>query len=311
MEWAGLLLLVSLSGAPSPEEEAALLEACTRAFIGGTCALAASGTEAKAGQVLSAEVELRSGAAVELTVRWAPDPPEQVRRELRFDGSDTDLERAKAVGLTVGVLGSELLRRHGAGAPNQPEANQEVTPENPGPPAGDEAAPPADSASLATLQLGVGWDEGLRAPESALAVRFGWRFRPSFWAGVAGGAAWSDANVAGLSVQKVAAVAWAGWGRSFGEIEALCGVDLGLESLAASSEEPLPPDRGSRWVPLVGASVSGAYWLSENLGVLVTGNAGWALSRTRLWVADAVLAEAGHLRFSLLVGPVLRWDPLF
>lgn len=313
MDWSGILLVVSLGGAPSAEEQDALVEACTRAFVGGTCVSAPPHGEAPPRQVLTADVALGPGAVADLSVRWAGDPRDEVRRELRFDGADTEVERAKAVGLTVGVLGSELLRRQGQALRAPRDGSRTDTREGDEPEAAprERSATHAASPSLAALQLGVGWDEGLRVPESALAARVGWSFGPGLWAGLAGGVARSDAQVRGLSVQKLAAAAWAGWGRTFGNFEVLWGVDVGVERLAAASDAPLPQDRASRWVPLLGASASGAYWLGSHVGVLVTAQAGWALSNTRLWVRDDVVEHAGHLRLSLLVGPALRWDSPF
>lgn len=312
MEPAQAILLVALAWSLPRAEQAALLEACSRAFASGVCVLEGEGVTESAAE-LAAEVRPGTAERVSLDVRAQGALGNSVTRELAFGVEDSALERAKAVGLTLGVLGGELLRQEREAASRR-EAVDDGRAK-----ASGALAPAAASSERSkevplfwSVQAGVGGQQGLDAPQWGVGSRFG--LGPGFgrwgtgrpWLGLAGDA-WTSNPEEGLRVRKLQGFAWLGWGESFARFDTWIALDVGVQVLEAQTTEPLARDAARRVVPQLRGSSSGAYWFFSQFGIVATAQVGVNLSSTRLWVGDEVVAQARPLEVTGLIGPIFRW----
>lgn len=326
MDAGQLTVAVVLAWQLGAAERHALVDACTRAFAVGTCALAPRSEDPLGAAVvpaggagsesLGAQVEAAEGHRVVLRVR-GPDGAEEVQRSLTFLPEDTPLEQAKAVGLTLGVLAGEVQRRR---VPAQHEATMLARdPSSPGTsPPRESTAPISDPddrdesplRGLATVQIGAGWDPGLETEELGGALRGAWSpGRSPWWLGAVADL-WRAEPVEGrVHLSKVQIGASAGVTHPLvRDVQLTFGVDLGIQALRAATAAPLASDRALRIVPVLRATGTLAYWVGDVWGIALTGQGTWVGSRTRLLVQDREVASTGRFGAALLVGPALRWD---
>lgn len=294
---AELTVAVLLVWSLSPTERDALLGACTRAFGQGTCAIAAEAGEAE----VSAEVRQEASCAISVEIGLGGD---RVHHVLRFGEADSLLERAKAVGLTTGVLAGELIHRQTMAGSRADRGTSGVGPGADGPAAAD-ASQAYRYDAFASAQLGVGWEDGLRAAEPGAALRVGLRSGGS-WFGVALDESWLAPAGSELRVRKGHAALWVGMSRPWGAFEIGGAIELGAQWLRVATPAPLPADNAARLIPMARLSASATYWVGT-WGVAVTGRASWLSSSTTLFLRDEVVAETSRLGLTGLIGPVLRW----
>lgn len=297
---AELTVAVLLAWSLSPIEQEALLGACMRAFGQGTCAITAEADEAE----VSAEVRQEAGGAIALEIELVGPGGDRVHRVLRFGEADSLLERAKAVGLTTGVLAGELLHRQRMTRSQADRGASNVERGPDGRAAGDRSEAHRYDAFV-SAQLGVGWEDGLRAAEPGAALRVGLRSGGS-WFGVALDESWLAPAGSELRVRKGHAALWAGMSRPWGAFEVGGAIELGAQWLRVATPAPLPPDDAARLIPMARLSASATYWVGA-WGVAVTGRASWLSSSTALFLRDEVVAETSRLGLTALMGPVLRW----
>lgn len=286
MNPAELTVLVFIAWPLASPERQALVEACTRAFSQGSCAEALDERESR---LPAAWVDESSADEVDITVRTGEGSQHQ--RQLSFAPVDTSLERARAVGFTLGVLLGEVV---------QPEPLDEPLQVPP------VAPPPPAPRWLLQAQLGAGWDTGLQVLEIGGALRGGWRpLEGPWWLGL-GFDTWAPRGLERLRVHKSHGVLWSGVTWNFGELELGAALEVGMQWLYAQTSAPLESDRGTRWIPVVRASGSAVRWFGDHWGVALTAQGSWATSTTELFVLDEAIVSTGRSQFTLLVGPALR-----
>jgi len=111
------------------EERESVRAACERALVDAVCVLDGKTDSRVGASRVQATVRRRDASRIVIEVRSEEGAP--VRRELRFRDADEEQERLRAIGLTIGILGQDLLTdpapREPAPAPLVPDSPQVQT----------------------------------------------------------------------------------------------------------------------------------------------------------------------------------------
>lgn len=279
-----LLLVVELLVGFDPASKKALLDACSLAFLSGECVEAEPQTRVG---VFSARIEA-TGSEHHLVDVTLSDQGQQLyaSRELSFKPEDEESERARSLGLSVGVLANSLEEeRNAQGIPTR---TQDVAADTPAPPQ-NEALPP-ESAALQPEQAQAASKKEDGARDSTLfllGLEAGIQFDPGWNGLAAGGGAFAGV---GISPQLFVL------GRFFVAHQPQSDAHVGLTFLAPSGGLAwLFP--GQRLRPMINLEV-GAEQVTTSIED--TGNTG-AVPRLARWAgfARAGASLHAHLRGGL------------
>lgn len=285
-------LYVQLPASMSVEERYELLSACSSAYAAGECAAASSRpTDSR----LLGRVEAEEGHRMLVQVTFDSERGKHsASRELTFVPEDEPLERAKTIGLTLGVVASGTLEEAAAPPAPAPEPEARTLTE-----AGSRPR------WVVSLLGGVGRDPDLSSLEWGMAGRAELgkgASRYALRAGVAGFRSQDDAR--GLTLTRVDPTLGVGSRFAVGALEGGVALDVGLEWLNASVSRggSNGDDDASRVTPLVRASFSVRNLVSDDFGVEVDGQASFTVSRTEIFVRGAEVDSTSGLQWALLAG---------
>jgi hypothetical protein len=243
----------------------ALLASCEAAYAHGRCRRGDPSPE----EALSGRVENRSSDHVAIELRVSEGTAERfVSRELTFHTEDSRTERAKAVGLTLGVIAAGL------------HDSRSQPPPAPAAPVSAPAPEPVQKTSAALLLLaGLARDPGLPNFEGTGALRGQLRSNTDgliLRAGLDGSR--TTLQGATVTLTRVAPALGAGWGHSSEHVALALALDVGAEWLQMSAIDVGHPVEASRWSPLLRASAT--------LFLPVLPHAGFALSTQLSWTSS-------------------------
>ncbi len=283
-------LVIEIGWDLTESDALALLASCETAYSRGACR---SGS-ASPHDTLWGRVESQSSDHVVIELHVSDDASERfVSRELSFRTEDTSTERAKAVGLTLGVIAAGLDESHAKPLPAPPTAKPvEQEPER---------APGTSAAVL--LLAGVSRDPGLPTFDAAGVMRGELRAEETgllLRAGV-------DASRGGLPEQKlnltrIAPTVGTGWGFGSEHFGLALGLDAGAEWLRVSTADVGTPVDASRWSPLLRVSATVFLPVLPYAGLALSTQASWTSSPTTVFVRQEPLEATSGLQLGVLAG---------
>lgn len=289
------------------DHERTLLEACSLAHERGTCVVDAPLGET----VLQATVDVTTHDRVLLEVTGTQEKRQVfVSWEVTFQPEDAPLERARSVGLALGVVATSLTTETSK-EPEQPDPR----PPDPAPPKEDLTRPgqgvsPIDQLPRALLGVGLGagwmpsWKKFGPSILGAMAVR------PvgvlSFEAKVAVDFFPGDLDSPRLTTFSPSG--GVGTTLPLGQGLLLVHLTAGIEALFARIDSNADAAvRASRVVPYLEGNVTWAAPLGAQSYLFVSPSVGGVLSATTLLVDDAERGSTGRMRVGLHAG--LAWSP--
>ncbi len=284
------VLEVRIEPAMSADDRELLLAACSSAYSAARCVESNGDTETPLFGRVQAEEPDRILVEVTLDGRAGHHT---ASRELTFVPEDQPTERAKSIGLTLGVVTASVV--------DDARAREAERPAESPPPA---LAPAPDTARwLVALSGGVAKDPDFSVPEWGLAARveLGHASSPFAWrAGVSGFRGASD-DVALLRLDPTL-----GFGArlAFGPLEGAASLDLGVEWLRASVDDTASDD-ASRVLPLLRGSLALRAYVTQDFGIELTGLASFTTSPTAIFVRGAQVEATSGVQWAGLVGPFL------
>ncbi len=289
-------LVVELGWTLSPDELATLLASCEAAYAAGTCRTDTSSQ----GASLWARVERQTDddVVVELHVTEG-STRRDVSRELSFHEEDDASERAKAIGLTLGVVAAGLIDSHDDAALGAASTIGER--------GRDESF--GTSARLSLL-LGVGRDPELSTFEVAGAARLQLRPRQEgleLRGGVDGSRASLEHGT--LTLTRLTPTVGLGFGFDATPWDFAVAVDGGAEWLTARAVDLDSSEVASRWSPLLRGSLTAAVALTPHFGLTASAQLSWTASPTTAFVRGAAVARTSAFVPALLAGFYVRFGP--
>jgi hypothetical protein len=239
-------------------------------------------------------VEGQSSDHVVIELHVTDDSAERfVSRELSFRTEDTSTERAKAVGLTLGVIAAGLDESRAKPLPVPPaEKPVEKEPEH---------APETSAAVL--LLAGMSRDPGLPTFDAAGALRGELRAGETgllLRAGLDGSR--GSLPTRELSLTRIAPTVGTGWGFGSEHFGLALGLDAGAEWLRVSTTDVGTPVDASRWSPLLRASATVFLPVLPYTGLALSTQVSWTSSPTTFFVRHEPIEATSGLQLGVLAG---------
>lgn len=313
---AATLVVKLLAALPAPEQ-AALFEACSLAHQAGRCIDASEATEA---DTLRATVDFSSDTRVTIEITEA-DPRRRFfsSRDLFFEVSDDREERARAIGLALGVLATTLDadRPTVEEGPPLPKKNSDDAPaRSPGEEENGLASlsPRTARSSLGAFGLSISgglsllpsW--GVAAPTGALGVL---GFPHPNWGGVlrAQLAAYPQ-GPRNISMTHVSATLGPSFRTRTSPFFVSALIAAGIQTTEARlNVADAETRKGSHISPLGHAEVTLGRELGPGVALTFTPTFDVLLSATEILVDDEVVGKTGTTQGSILVGLLLMPSP--
>lgn len=284
------VLEVRIGPAMSADDRELLLAACSSAYSAARCVESNGDTETPLfGHVESEEPER---VLVEVTLDGGRGR-HSASRELTFVPEDQPQERAKSIGLTLGVVAASLVEEAAHRTEEQPAPS---TPEAP-------PVTPDPLRWLMALSGGVAKDPDFSAAEWGLAARveLGRASSPFAWrAGVSGFGGSSD----DVTLTRFDPTLGFGARLGLGPLEGAAALDLGIEWLRASVDDGARDD-ASRILPLLRASVALRAFVTSGFGFELGGQGSFTTSPTALFVRGVQVDETSGVQWAGLAGPFI------
>jgi len=307
------VLRIELGAFAESAESKILLSACERAFQGGTCVL---GTRSERVDPLVARIDELGPEGMRLFLEFQGRPART--EDLGFAPEDSTADRAKALGLFLGVMALRWVQKDehadlpaSAPPPAKPaSAPPPAKPASAPPPAKPASAPPPpppphESTWLLSVQAGLSSDPGLATIDAGggLRLRAGpFRFPLFFRAGFEGYHSLASSN--GLTWSRVEPALGLGTRLHvpFGELE--FGLDAGLQWLSASHTGG---PGSARVTPFLRASTTALLDLSQHWGLSLGMQLATVFSPTDAYIDDALVARSSGFSWGALVGTYYRF----
>lgn len=297
-----LNLLVQLPSDLTSEEEAALLSACGQVSAPQKCERASP--EAKS----TSKIERVSSERflMEVVVNTA-QRERLISREFTFKSEDEPLERARALGLSLGLL----ARTSSTDAVNEEEATTPTpspAPLSTEPMMSTEGKRPSARREgrqrpsvYSEVSAGIGADLGLSAPVFGGSFKAWMAPTSRMFTGVGLAVAGTRATDSALRVVRVSPLVWFRYlVLSTKRVSIGCDLGAGAENLAISSTAS--KTRGSRWVPVLRLATPMQLHLGKFSYFLITPEVQAHMSSTQVYLDEILLDESSAVIPALQVG---------
>jgi hypothetical protein len=266
----------------------ALLASCEAAYSRGACR---TGSASPHG-TLSGRVESQSTDHVVIELHVSDRSAERfVSRELSFRTEDSSTERAKTVGLTLGVIAAGLDESRAKALPAAQKPSER------------EPVHPPETSAAVLLLAGVSRDPGLPTFDVAGALRGELRADDTgllLRAGLDGSRGGLPTRE--LNLTRLAPTVGTGWGIVRERFGLALGLDAGAEWLRVSTTDVGTPVEASRWSPLLRASATMFLPVLPYTGLALSTQVSWTTSPTTFFVRHEPIEGTSGLQLGVLAG---------
>ncbi len=300
-------LVVQLLTPVSVEEQDVLLQACSLAHQAGPCIQLSEATEA---DTLRASVDLSGGTRVTLDVTDTdPNRSLYVSRELFFDLQDDKAERARAIGIALGVLATTLT--DGRHEPQSDASDAEPSPpdENPNDesPVDEPTAANSDTSPLRPWGLGLAagltldprWSDG--APSGALSL-MGYP-HDNWGALLRGQGTWFPSDSRNVPLRQLSVSLGPSFRSTPAPVYLTSTLTFGLVHTEAHlTQTDAETRKGSHLSALIHAEVGLGWQMNRTVCATLVPAVDWVPSSTRIVVDGYEIGSTGRLQASILAG---------